>query len=31
LNQLRTSVAAHSHNGNSSLLSKILNFTSAND
>jgi urease accessory protein len=27
LNQLRTSVAAHGHNGNSSLLSRILNLT----
>lgn len=31
LNQLRTSVSAHNHNGNSSLLSKILNLTSANE
>lgn len=31
LNQLRTSVSAHSHNGNGSLFSKILNLAAAND
>ncbi|MGB8194303.1 MAG: urease accessory protein UreE [Chitinophagaceae bacterium] len=31
LNQLRTSVAAHAHGGNSSLLSRILNLTASNE
>lgn len=31
LNQLRTSVSAHSHTGNKSLLSKILQLTSPNE